>query len=324
MPNEPESDPATTLQPPSLHRKEVELAGEGGPCIDVEDVRLSFGDKEVLKGVTLHVGHGETVVILGESGGGKTVFLKVLLALLQPTQGRVKLFGQDLTGLNDDELLPVRKRCSVVFQDSALYNALTVRENIALELTEVLDLDDDEVEQRVTESLEAVGLSDIDPDEKPRELSGGMRKRLAVARAVAPKPEVIVYDEPTSGLDPPNSARIFALIQALHDRLGVTSILVTHDIPGACEIASRVVFLADGVVAFDGPPEGFLASDDERIAAFRVSSPADLAGPRGERGDAEGRPTDRHAPAVSARRGVPSRDDERPAAREGGERAQRS
>jgi len=273
----PTDEPDTVLQPPTFRDKPLELAGEDGPCIDVEGVHLSFGDKQVLQGVDLSIGHGETVAVMGESGGGKTVLLKVILGLVAPTKGRVRLFGQDITGLNDEDMIPIRKRSSVVFQDSALYNALTVEENIALELRELLELPEEEVAARVKEAIESVGLTDLQPDQSPRELSGGMRKRLAVARAVAPKPEVILYDEPTSGLDPPNSARILALIKGLHDRLAVTGVFVTHDIDGACEVASRVVFLADGVVAFDGTPEEFRASDDERIRSFRTSSPAKAA-----------------------------------------------
>src|SRR5262245_45175392 len=126
--------PDTILNPPTWHERPIRLAGPEGPCIDVEDVHLAFDDKEVLKGLNLRIAHKETVAIMGESGGGKTVLLKVILGLLAPTSGRVRLFGQDITGLNDEDLIPVRKRCSVVLQGSALYSALTVGENVALEL----------------------------------------------------------------------------------------------------------------------------------------------------------------------------------------------
>ena len=246
---------------------------DAAPLIDVEDVHLSFGPKHVLQGVSVRIRRGETVSILGESGGGKTVLLKVMLGLLVPDAGRVRLFGLDIDGLDDDELIPVRKRCSVVYQGGALFSGLDVGENVALELREVMHLPRAEIDGRVRWALDAVGLGDVNPSLSPEELSGGMRKRLAVARAVAPKPEVIVYDEPTSGLDPVNSARILKLIKELHDRLGVTSVVVTHDLRGACTISDRLVLLYGGKVAFDGPPADFEASTDPAVVAFRSSAP---------------------------------------------------
>lgn len=243
------------------------------PAIEVLDVHLAFGAKQVLKGVNLLVGRGETITLLGESGSGKTVLLKVILGLLTPDRGRVRLLGTDIVGASDEVLLPVRARCGVVYQQGALYSGMTVAENIALALKEVLHLRKADVDERIRESLEAVGLGGTDPSTNPAELSGGMKKRLAVARAVAPRPEVLFYDEPTSGLDPLNSARILGLIQSLRDRLGVTSIVVTHDVLGACGISDRIVLLSDGILVFDGTPSEFLASTVPVVRTFRESAP---------------------------------------------------
>ena len=243
------------------------------PCIEVEEASVSFGPKHVLKGVTLRIARGETVAILGESGGGKTVFLKVMLGLLVPEPGRVRLLGVDVGALPEHQLGPIRARCSVVYQGGALFSGMNVGENIALELKEVLHLPDDEIERRVRWSLEAVGLGDVNPSLSPHELSGGMKKRLSVARAIAPKPEVIFYDEPTSGLDPLNSARILGLIDELHKSLHATSVVVTHDLRGACKISDRIVLLSGGKIVFDGPPSKFVASTDPVVVAFRSSAP---------------------------------------------------
>lgn len=269
--------PAEVALPPSA-RPQPPVRPAGAPTgaddvIVVRDVHVSFGAKRVLRGVSVRIRRGETVAVLGESGGGKTVLLKVMLGLLAPDAGEVVLLGTALAGLTDDDLIPLRKRCSVVYQGGALFSGLDVGENVALELREVLRMPAKEAAARVRWALEAVGLGDADPRLSPEELSGGMRKRLAVARAIAPQPEVVFYDEPTSGLDPLNSARILALIDELQARLGVTSVVVTHDVHGACAIADRIVFLSGGLVAFDGPPDGFLASDDPRVVAFRSSVP---------------------------------------------------
>jgi phospholipid/cholesterol/gamma-HCH transport system ATP-binding protein len=249
------------------------------PVVVAEDVHVSFGDKRVLTGASLRVSRGETVAILGESGGGKTVFLRVMLALLRPDRGRVRIFGTDVIDKTEDELEDVRRRVSVVYQMGALFSGLDVYENIALELREVLRLKASEIDRRVRESLEAVGLGDMDPHKMPEDLSGGMRKRVAVARAIAPRPELIVYDEPVSGLDPINSARVLDLIKELHDRMGVTSVLVTHDVVGACRIATRIALLSGGVFVFDGPPKRFLASRREEVATFRDATKAPAPAP---------------------------------------------
>jgi phospholipid/cholesterol/gamma-HCH transport system ATP-binding protein len=248
-------------------------SGDRPAVIEAEDVHVAFGEKKVLRGVSLRVLEGETVALLGESGSGKTVFLRTLLGLQALDRGVVRLLGTDLAGLDDDEMIPLRQRCSVVYQGGALWSGMTVAENIALELKEVLKLSDADAAVRVKESLEAVGLGDVDPSLVPQQLSGGMQKRLAVARAIAPRPEIIFYDEPTSGLDPVNSARILELIRSMHDRMGVTSVVVTHDVRGASRIADRLALLAGGRLAFDGPPKAFETSTEPVVVAYRSSAP---------------------------------------------------
>ncbi len=269
--------PRTRKTRPDRHTDDAagDDRGEGGaPFVSVEDVHLAFGEKKVLTGLSLEIRRGDTISIFGESGSGKTVLLRVMLGLQKPDRGRVRLFGTDIADLSDEQMEPVRRRISVVYQAGALYSALTVAENIALELKEVLELPKKEIEQRIRESLDAVGLSDVDPDLLPDELSGGMKKRLAVARAIAPHPEMIFYDEPTSGLDPINSARILTLIRELHDQMGATSVVVTHDLKGASAISNRVVLIADGKAAFDGTPDAFLTTKQENVVAFRAAAPS--------------------------------------------------
>ena len=242
-----------------------------GPPVVVEDIHIAFGEKVVLDGVSLAIERGETVAILGESGGGKSLLLKVMLGIQVPDKGRVRLFGTDIKDKTDDDLEPLRRRLSVVYQGSALFSGMSVEENVALELREILKLPEDEIEKRVKESLDAAGLEDVDRKLLPDELSGGMKKRLAVARAIAPRPEVIFYDEPTSGLDPINSARVLELIQGLHKKAAATSVVVTHDLRGARKIASRLVLLAGGHIVFDGTPDEFMKSEDKDVIAYRAA-----------------------------------------------------
>lgn len=287
--------------------------------VEVEDVHLSFGDNHVLKGVDLEIRPGDIYALFGGSGGGKSVLLRVILGIHGPDEGQVRLFGTPIFGegtasgkgtgenrerLKDDEMAPIRKRMSVVFQGGALYSGLTAADNIALELREVQGMDEDEIETRVKESLDAVGLSDLDPNEMTNDLSGGMKKRLAVARAIAPQPDLILYDEPTSALDPVNAVKVFETIRDLHDRLDVTEVIVSHDIEGACAVATRVGFLDEGRLAFDGTPEEFLKSEDPAIAEFRVTVPGPKRGGTGApaprtppKGDAPRETRSREAPA---------------------------
>lgn len=257
-------------------RRELEEPGERpkGACapepvvIELEDVWLAF-DRPVLRGVDLMVNQGETVVVLGESGSGKSTLLKLIMRLLVPDKGRVCVFGRDIVGLDFEEALEIRRRIGMVFQYAALFDSLTVYENVAYPLRENTDLHEDAIYPIVRERLEFVNL---DPDQVmaqlPGELSGGMSKRVGIARAIAANPEVILYDEPTAGLDPIAVEAICELTRKLQRELSVTSIVVTHDIRAGFRVANRVALLRDGRITFEGTPEQMFACDDPYIRKF--------------------------------------------------------
>jgi phospholipid/cholesterol/gamma-HCH transport system ATP-binding protein len=241
----------------------------GVPVIALDHVALAF-DRPILEDVSFEAHKGETITVVGESGTGKSTILKLILRLLLPDRGHVRVKGDDIGTLTYDEALKMRQCMGMVFQGGALFDSLTVFDNVAYPLYEHHpDMDDDEVEAKVREKLQYV---DLDPDEvmtlKPSELSGGMQKRVGVARGLAANPEVMLYDEPTSGLDPLTTATVTNLIVKLQRDLGVTSIVVTHDIRSAFRMASKVALLADQRIAFFGTPEEMTASDDEYIQRF--------------------------------------------------------
>ena len=238
------------------------------PVITLEGVSLSF-DQPVLRGVDMEVQDGETLVVLGESGTGKSTLLKLITRMLLPDDGHINVFGQDVTELTFQEALNLRRRIGMVFQNSALFDSLTIFDNIAYPLRENTEMSEDEIVVTVRERLEFVDLEpDKVVDKLPAELSGGMRKRVGVARAIATNPEVVLYDEPTAGLDPLAVGTINNLVRKLQSELGVTSIVVTHDIRAGFRIANRVNLLREGAVVFRGTPEEMLGSDDPYIRAF--------------------------------------------------------
>jgi phospholipid/cholesterol/gamma-HCH transport system ATP-binding protein len=214
----------------------------------------SFGGKEVLRGVDLEVGRGETVVVLGESGSGKSVLIRHTIGLHQPDAGEVWVDGQEITGFNEDQLIESRKKVGMLFQAGALFDSMNVGDNVAFGLREHTDWSEDKIGARVTEVLGLVELENIE-GLMPSDLSGGMRKRVALARAIALAPQGILYDEPTTGLDPITANTINHLIRSLQKRLGVTSIVVTHDIHSAFTVGDRVAFLREGKILFDGTVE---------------------------------------------------------------------
>jgi len=237
--------------------------------ISLEDVSLSF-DRPILKGVSFDARKGETLMIAGESGSGKSTILKLILRLLLPDSGRIVVFNKDVVNLTFEEALDLRRHIGMVFQNAALFDSLTVFENIAYPLREQKEhLDESEITRVVRERIEIV---DLDPeqvwDQLPSQLSGGMRKRVGIARAIATSPEVVLYDEPVAGLDPLTTGTIIGLIRKLQRELGVTSIVVTHDIRQGFRVANRVDLLRDGHIAFRGTPEEMLASQDSYIQAF--------------------------------------------------------
>ncbi|MBZ5590147.1 MAG: ATP-binding cassette domain-containing protein [Acidobacteriia bacterium] len=217
----------------------------------VHDLRKSFGAHLVLDGVSLEMRHGETVVVLGGSGEGKSVFLKHVNGLLRPDDGEVTVLGRSVSRLPEEELVELRRRVSYIFQQGALFDSLTVGENVAFPLREHTQVAEAEIAERVGALLERVGLGGTE-SLAPSELSGGMRKRVALARGLALEPEVILYDEPTAGLDPLTGLAITALIEEVTRTTGATSLVVTHDIAVATRLADRVAFLSKGRFGFTG------------------------------------------------------------------------
>ena len=236
--------------------------------VELDHVWLAF-DAPVLEDVSFRALNGETVAIVGESGTGKSTILKLILRLLVPDRGQVRIDGEDITSLTFDQALEVRQKMGMVFQGAALFDSMTVFENVAYPLREHTHMDEDEIEARVREKLEFV---DLDPDrvmeQFPAELSGGMRKRVGVARGMANNPEIMLYDEPTSGLDPLTTATITKLIMKLQRELGVTSVVVSHDIRSVFRMASKVALLNDRRISFFGTPEEMTGNDDRYINDF--------------------------------------------------------
>lgn len=264
-----ESDAQRSLEDVHPVRRAVRSSGkEVAPIIQLRDIWLSF-DRPVLRGVNMHVLPGETLVVLGESGVGKSTILKLILRLLVPDRGEVLVFGQDIGALSFTEANDIRRRFGMVFQYAALFDSLTIFENVAFPLREHTNLSEEEIDQIVREKLRFV---DLDPDRViarlPGEISGGMRKRVGIARAIATNPEVVLYDEPTAGLDPLAVEAIVTLISKLQNELGVTSIVVTHDIRAGFRVASRIDLLRDGAIVFEGLPTDMMTSDDPYIQAF--------------------------------------------------------
>ena len=253
---------------PTTSEMRVRRENAGTPVIELDHVSLAF-DEPVLEEISFAANEGETVVVVGESGTGKSTILKLILRLLVPDDGRVLIDGEDITHLSFEEALKVRQKMGMVFQGAALFDSMTVFENIAYPLREHTDLNEEEIEARVREKLEFV---DLEPDkviqQMPAELSGGMRKRVGIARGMANNPELMLYDEPTSGLDPLTTGTITRLIMKLQRELGVTSIVVSHDIRSAFRMATRVALLYEHHIVFFGTPEEMTGSDNEYIRDF--------------------------------------------------------
>jgi len=238
------------------------------PFIRYADVYKSFGDLAVLRGVDLEVHRGESVVVLGGSGSGKSVLLRHTIGLIQPDRGTVWVDGTDVTTLDEDGLVETRKRIGMLFQAGALFDSMTVEDNVAFALREHTDWTESRIAERVREVLGLVELAPTVGESMPAELSGGMRKRVALARAVALAPAGILYDEPTTGLDPITATAINELIRNLQQRLGVTSIVVTHDIHSAFTVGDRIAFLREGRIAFDGTVDEARATREPVLRAF--------------------------------------------------------
>lgn len=235
--------------------------------ITIRALHYRIDGREILTDVNLHVRGGDTVTIMGISGSGKTTLLKIMSGLLRPDAGQVILDQTDITTLSEEELNRVRHRLGVVFQYGALFDSMTVYENIAFSLMRRTQLGRSEIDEIVAEKLDLVGLPGTE-SLLPAQLSGGMRKRVGLARAIAMNPELLFYDEPTSGLDPVMTKVVGNLVTDMRDKLGVTSVVVSHDIKSIFSISDRIAMLHDGTIIAYGTPDEIRASDDERVQQF--------------------------------------------------------
>ena len=252
----------------------VQTRAKSSALVELKGIEKSFSGRWILRGVDLTLAPGEIVTILGGSGTGKSVLLKHIIGLLRPDRGRVFIEGRDMTDIAEPEWVQVRKSFGYVFQGAALFDSLSVLENVAYPMREHLNPSESEVKQRVAACLAAVGLSGVEA-QMPAELSGGMRKRVGVARAIAMEPDVLLYDEPTTGLDPGNSRRIGDLVLSLRERLGAGSVIVTHDLDLCEAVSDRVVLLADGRFVVEGTPAEIRSSHDPAVREFLEGSDGD-------------------------------------------------
>ncbi len=237
------------------------------PFIEVRGLKKKIGRQEILRGVDLDIRRGETLVLIGPSGEGKSVLLKHLIGLMKPDEGTIKINGVNLTGLRERQLAPLRKQIGILFQNAALFDSMTLFQNVAFPLMEAGVRDRKEIEDRVHEALEVVELADH-KDKMPVNLSGGMRKRAGIARAIISRPACVLYDEPTSGLDPIVSDVIDQMVMRLQKRYQMTAIVVTHDMNSVFKISNRVAMLKGGVMYFLGTPDELRHSPDEDIQNF--------------------------------------------------------
>jgi phospholipid/cholesterol/gamma-HCH transport system ATP-binding protein len=236
--------------------------------ISIKNLHKSFGKNEVLKGINLSVSKGEDLVILGRSGSGKSVTIKCLVGLVEADQGEIIVFGTDITTLKNNDLNPIRSRIGFMFQNGALYDSMSVRQNLAFTLKHhTKKLSDDEIEKQIIEALENVGLKEA-IDKMPAELSGGMRKRIALARTLIIEPEIILYDEPTSGLDTITSREISELILSVQKKFKTTSIIISHDMTCAKITGNRIMILNNGIIHAEGTYAELEKSKDEWVRSF--------------------------------------------------------
>src|SRR5437588_3942542 len=238
-----------------------------GSMIAVQGLAKRIGAQEILRGIDLNVARGETLAIIGRSGGGKSVLLKHLIGLMRPDAGEILIEGQNIIQMTERDLASIRQKVGILFQGSALFDSMTVAENIAFPLREAGERDPNVLRKRVTEMLEVMELQGQE-EKMPVNLSGGMKKRVGLARSIIRQPSCILYDEPTSGLDPVVSDSINKLIRRLQQRLGVTSIVVTHDMKNAFHVADRIAYLHDGRIYFHGTPSELEQTDNAVIQDF--------------------------------------------------------
>jgi phospholipid/cholesterol/gamma-HCH transport system ATP-binding protein len=257
-------------------RTEAAASNKAGAILEIDNLHVSFAGYPVLRDISLRIKRGQTLVVIGESGCGKTVLLKSIIRLIQPTEGAIRFEGRDLATLNDRELTKLRTRFGFVFQQAALFDSLTIGQNVAFPLRQHRKLSDEEVEQNVRQALMDVGLPDSVVFKRPAEISGGMRKRVGLARALVMNPELILYDEPTTGLDPIMSDVINELILRTQRRTQVTSIVITHDMNTARKVGDRIVMIypltrlreCEPQILFDGSADDLERCADRRVQQF--------------------------------------------------------
>ncbi len=235
--------------------------------IQIIDLHKTFGTNRVLQGVNLEIKHGETMVVIGRSGSGKSVLIKHLIGLLKPDRGEIYVDGAEVTGLNEHEIHKVTRKFGMLFQGSALFDSLTVAQNVSFGLERYTDYSSKEIKARVNESLEKVGLRDLD-NVMPYELSGGMKKRVGLARAIAYRPEIVLYDEPSTGIDPIRADGINDLINMTKKELKVTSVVITHDMVSSYKVADRIAMLYEGKIIEIGTPDEIRATPNPVVQQF--------------------------------------------------------
>jgi len=234
---------------------------------EIRGLRKAFGRHQVLSGLDLDIVDGEILTIIGESGSGKSILLKAMMGLVEVDAGTIRFDGSEVTGQNERKWTQTRRRIGMLFQESALFDSLNVYENVAYALREQTTMSEEEIATRVADTLGLVGLPGIEPM-SPSDLSGGMRKRVALARAVAVRPAVVFYDEPAEGLDPINVTRVNRLLLGLQQKLRVTSVVVTHNLKAAFAISDRLALIHDGTVEATGAPDSILESEDPVVREF--------------------------------------------------------
>jgi len=250
------------------HTEENKKLDKNEVVVDIDHISKSFGTKDVLKDINLQLKRGENVVVLGKSGQGKSVTIQCIVGLLTPDNGTVKVFGDDVAQMNDEQLKELRTKVGFLFQSGALYDSMTVRDNLEFPLTRILKITDQaELDKRVEEALEGVGLSDA-IDKLPSDLSGGMRKRAGLARTMIVRPEIMLYDEPTTGLDPITSREISELILDMQKKYKTSAIIITHDMECAKITADRVVIMNEGTYIAEGSFDELKKSDDKLVRSF--------------------------------------------------------
>jgi phospholipid/cholesterol/gamma-HCH transport system ATP-binding protein len=235
--------------------------------IDIQGVHKTFDDNHVLRGIDLAIEEGRTTVIIGGSGSGKSVLMKQMLGLMRPDRGKVIVDGEDIINFNERQMVHVRAKFGMVFQQAALFDSMSVGDNVAFPLREHLKLSEGELRDRVAEKLDLVGLDGIQ-GRFPAELSGGMRKRVGLARAIVLEPRILLYDEPTTGLDPITAANVDEMIMDAQEKLGVTSVVISHDIASSLRVGHHVAMLFEGLIVEQGPPAVLKASEHPHVKEF--------------------------------------------------------